>query len=844
MNSQSIIHKPNEYVQPFNLDLFGKVMQYKQSQYDAGAAAIQGDFGSISKLPIMGNAPKQYLSQKINETLTEVNSMGGTDFSDATVVNQIRGQIGRITNDPIIENAIQSSAKIQKRQAAWEKIKADYAAGKKGVYFSEANYASDMEDINNYLKQAEVDPNATYNGTSDATPYKDFMKEMREIAKSQVASKVTSVGADGKNSYLYLTKSGEYVSPETLWNSVMKQISPESLSQIQRNAKFMYLRKDANGNTDPLALEGLVSQYTNVGESRVKALEARVNELNATKASGGTADEKIKIQKEIDLLKSDISSRKQKLYDVFSKSPTAAASDVYMNKLLEGIVSNYSYHKEDLKPMWNQGQMHIDKMNQQDRMFNEKMQLDKNKLELEALKSDYQIKYTENGAIFLPINSSSNAGFDNVQQENSTSFEKDNIENTVKSENAALQKNIDNVIKDYWASKGIENPEMFDKKASSLAPGGFEYVPKKQYADLFNKEMEQLKLMASGKPLAISNLSPEFVNVYSKMKPYLMKQLSNSNLINSVEQSIKKDITDLNGISSNDYEAYKLGKKLSADLSSKIPTVTGPGAIPNFQNAPNISKKDKIYLQTYYKYKDLIEKKHEDLSKKYWANMENRVVPNLINFTDKEMKSPQLKTRIANVISNRGFYSSDFSSKPEDNANSNYAPEDITVIGKTIRNLGDGDQKFIKAQITKTVDGDKVVNTVYVPLDEQTAKAYGEFNKGPDHVLADVLDFNQEYSDYSLSKNGDVALKYRVFKLSPNDPASPVKVSVQVPIRNSKGEVTSTTSITLPMIVDKVKAYTFAENLSESYNVAKKAAKAKGINLSINEYIKQLTKTE
>jgi hypothetical protein len=99
----------------------------KQKAYEEGIQKIQTQIDNISGLDIVKDGHKAYLQSKMNELGNRLKSVASGDFSNFQLVNSVSGMTKQVASDPIIQNAVASTAKFRKEQSNME---ADIKEGK------------------------------------------------------------------------------------------------------------------------------------------------------------------------------------------------------------------------------------------------------------------------------------------------------------------------------------------------------------------------------------------------------------------------------------------------------------------------------------------------------------------------------------------------------------------------------------------------------------------------------------------------------------------------------------------------------------------------------------------
>lgn len=333
-------YKPNPYVAPVSLDLLANVLAQKQGKFDANADKIQNNINTIASLDVIRGMDKDYINTKINNLVTNINSIGGQDLSDPNVANQIDGLATSVYSDEAVINAVSSTKRIRSLQASYDKMKTDPKLSK---FWSDANYVNDMEAVNSYVGSKEQ--KATYQGNSTATPFFDYDKEYRDIFSKMAV-----------NEYTYNQKTGYYldkvankeVAPETVMQAARERMSSNARAQMERDANYLYKYKANYGKSDLVA----------------KAINDEANDLARTEHEYGVLvgqslieqdhGKKVQILTELEKQKELLNNKRVNLKNsiqnnsaLYDSNPRELMYKVFSNDYIKGLARTYSFKKEN-----------------------------------------------------------------------------------------------------------------------------------------------------------------------------------------------------------------------------------------------------------------------------------------------------------------------------------------------------------------------------------------------------------------------------------------------------------------------------------------------------------------
>jgi hypothetical protein len=145
----------------------------KQQQYDQGVQKIQGYVDNIAGMDVVNDADKKYLQSKLNELGSNLKTVAAGDFSNQQLVNSVGGMATQVVKDPLVQNAVSSTAWYRKQLAEMEKA---IAEGKS----SQANIKDFSEKANTWL--SGTTPGSVFRDRY--TPYRDLNKTAMEAIKA------------------------------------------------------------------------------------------------------------------------------------------------------------------------------------------------------------------------------------------------------------------------------------------------------------------------------------------------------------------------------------------------------------------------------------------------------------------------------------------------------------------------------------------------------------------------------------------------------------------------------------------------------------------------------------
>jgi len=217
-----------EYVSPLPADELIKMGVMKQQLYDQGVEKVQKRIDELDQygFDLVKEEDKQYFSQEMDKFIKAVNeSAAKTDFSVLPNVRNILS-IGRpLENDPLLLNAIQSSAEYRRRQAELSKMSPKDRSAANDWYY--------MSDAYDWISDKKV--GAKLSTGKEYTPYIDPAKYISESVgkmKGIIESKIIS-----ENGFLK-KQDVEKLTEQRLREWMENSLPASVVNQIRIDAEF------------------------------------------------------------------------------------------------------------------------------------------------------------------------------------------------------------------------------------------------------------------------------------------------------------------------------------------------------------------------------------------------------------------------------------------------------------------------------------------------------------------------------------------------------------------------------------------------------------------------------
>lgn len=261
----------NPYVQQLPVEAMVTVGMEKQRRYDEGVQKIQASIDNVAGLDIINEAQKVYLQSTLNQLGSNLKMVAAGDFSNYQLVNSVSGMSTQIIKDPVIQNAVASTARYKKGIA-------DREAYKKEGKDSPSNDFIFNRAASQFINSKDV--NAQFSASYD--PYVNWKKNSLEVIKALANDSTITDDAftTDKNGNLVITdalvrKKMAGISPEKIQQALLSTLTPADFKQMQTDAIYNYSNQDADkfkmsvndSYTDKL--EGYAQQISTLQNSKL-----------------------------------------------------------------------------------------------------------------------------------------------------------------------------------------------------------------------------------------------------------------------------------------------------------------------------------------------------------------------------------------------------------------------------------------------------------------------------------------------------------------------------------------------------------------------------------------------
>jgi len=338
----------NPYVQQLPIEAMVAVGGEKQRRYDEGVQKIQYSIDRIAGLDIIKDPDKQHLQSKLNELGGKLKTVAAGDFSNYQLVTSTASLAGEIGNDPLVQEAVISTARYKKELTNLETARKE---GKSSVQ-NEWDFG---EKANKWLNDntAGTSFNDRYSQFIDVDKkWLEVVKSLHSDLKEEDIPYVTK--PDGTIDYSKTLAAMERVSTEKLSaekieNALRASLSPDELNQLSINGRFQF-----RGYETPEELS--VYSTTRFGgqiernNTAIKELEGFANLSSSDPESQKTALDAIEqIKKKNISLEQDLKDELQYI----KEDPDGAKAMIYKNGAITEFAAAHSWEHSKVNRLTN-----------------------------------------------------------------------------------------------------------------------------------------------------------------------------------------------------------------------------------------------------------------------------------------------------------------------------------------------------------------------------------------------------------------------------------------------------------------------------------------------------------
>lgn len=232
-----------DYIPELQADTLIQAAKIKQNLYDEGQSKIQEYYNTLSNLPIVRDADKQYMDRELNKIFSVLqNNVGSADFSNPQTVRSYIDIAGPLEKDPILRSAMESTAEYKNRLNTLQKAKAS------GQY-SPANEWHYMNDIEDWI--SNPNPGAKLQ-QKEYLPYQNLSKKIGELTSKLKPSIDSQISEEVKYGQIRVDEV-EGISRERLRNAIYSSLTPTEKQQLYIDTNYISTKTPAEDKYNALA---------------------------------------------------------------------------------------------------------------------------------------------------------------------------------------------------------------------------------------------------------------------------------------------------------------------------------------------------------------------------------------------------------------------------------------------------------------------------------------------------------------------------------------------------------------------------------------------------------------
>lgn len=783
ISHDSIIHKPLDYVAPVDLNLMGKVLEYKQSQFDQGVNKIQGAIDSAASLDVVRGVDKDYINSKVSNLVQTINNIGGADFSDPNITNQIGGLSSQIYNDPNVINAVSGTKQFRYVQDQYKTMKEKHPKD-----WNPANEWYDMNKFQDWFNDSRVGA-APSAGAGQVTPYtkyeEDWQKTFDKIANNaNVSQEITDKGL------MYRIDTHTIVSPERIYDTAQKLLTPEQRQQLAIEGRYQYQN---------LPISELTKAYDAETYKKVGDATSQLDDYRAKLKGAINVTDQDKYQQLIDQTNNTINT----LLAPVRKNGEQIKENLYTNEKLKGLQDRYAFDKTNtkLQPAT-------------DKMFKLKYEMDKQKFayqqghdnmqqQIEMAKDGltyYQDPMTgqttiiqdpnarqnrlKGGRLSIGIGANGEVDFSGLPGYNAVAANQVNTvtKQTLDSRKTDLVTANQKLMLDYAQSLGWRKGDA-NVTISDLMPDGHLSVnvaPEMRTA--MTQAFSAWDAMTQGKKINYDQLDPRFKQFASKYQ----ENLKEIEAVDNYYSTIDKQIMDKYGVTPESLDRYNRVNNTLKDAINKdrsgtglqlgeINPATGPtlfqqGILANQQSnlgnvvagiGPAMQGIDPKKMQAYLK--------NRNAERDALIGSQSEVF-RLPTMTVTDDKSKNLAKMLVGNVVGGNLHAYDQQGKTSPSFSQGLNPDNIEVLSKGYKTL-EGNLTPVYNVKYKTGSKPEDFKLLSIPVDDtqQQVLGFGSDVK-PASGYSFGLRLNGQVKGLMTTSGRNYDLKYDIVKYNPSDP--------------------------------------------------------------------------
>lgn len=324
----------NPYVKQLPVEAMVKVGMEKQRRYDEGIQRIQTQIDNVAGLDVVRDVDKQYLQSSLNQLGTKLKAVSAADFSNFQLTNSTAGMATKIAKDPLVQNAVSSTARYRKGVT-------DMEFANKAGKGSPSNDWDFMNNANKWLNSGDI--NSGFSGSYN--PYTNYKKNALEVIKSLTKDATITDDAftiDGKGNIVIadaiVRKKFEGIPPEKVQQALMAGLTPADFKQMEIDGRYTY------SNVDP---DTFIASINNSHKEQHTTFATQRATLENMLSQTNSAVEKAKINDQISTLDKQLGKIDKEYGNISSSFATgdveSAKARLHTSNFMNSFAGAFSY---------------------------------------------------------------------------------------------------------------------------------------------------------------------------------------------------------------------------------------------------------------------------------------------------------------------------------------------------------------------------------------------------------------------------------------------------------------------------------------------------------------------
>jgi hypothetical protein len=271
----------NPYIQQLPVDEYMRSGMMKQQRYDEGVQQIHGYINTIGGLPVVGDANKAIITEKMGQLRTALQGVSGADFGKMNLQMDIGNMAAQIAKDPAIMNSVEAARRIQSLEASIAESK------KSGKGYSAANEAHVRKYVNDYVSASNKEAGLAFNGPSSlhSVTEDDVHKKWQEAIKMFKGSENIKVSVDDSTGRVMVKSTDKTIDADRIQAALQSVTTADDMKALHIAGWYK-----TQGASDEKILNSANQYYHNIVKDRQSYADIYRNAANSTE--GLTDDQK------------------------------------------------------------------------------------------------------------------------------------------------------------------------------------------------------------------------------------------------------------------------------------------------------------------------------------------------------------------------------------------------------------------------------------------------------------------------------------------------------------------------------------------------------------------------